>query len=177
MLAHRRYSPPDVDEHGELSKRMQKGDNLWKELWDITGPQPAVLQNPILDAQERGEGALKYLETVAPSELFELSFLTSLSAAHMAALAAPNADSDPLKSILSKMAHFAAASCGRGMSMAKIARLCNEVEVLEEAVRKQVAEHKDRLKSEGGSSTAGEGDDRSEGEDNEDFDEPDWVVK
>ncbi|KAK8358388.1 hypothetical protein V6Z12_A04G014900 [Gossypium hirsutum] len=53
------HSPPDWIEaepsdkvpgaRGQLSSRMQKGGNLWRELWETSKPVPAIKQTPLYD--------------------------------------------------------------------------------------------------------------------------------
>nr|GMC76448.1 rab3 GTPase-activating protein catalytic subunit [Ipomoea batatas] len=39
----------DSSVRGQLSTRMQKEGNLWRELWETSKPIPAVRQTPLYD--------------------------------------------------------------------------------------------------------------------------------
>ncbi|XP_048235075.1 rab3 GTPase-activating protein catalytic subunit isoform X2 [Ricinus communis] len=86
------HSPPDWTESGEvneffdgsdssstrgqLSSRMQKEGNLWRELWETSKAVPAVKQAPLYDEDLAVEGILHDLEDLPPSELFEQLFIS-----------------------------------------------------------------------------------------------------
>ncbi|KAE9458250.1 hypothetical protein C3L33_09841, partial [Rhododendron williamsianum] len=63
---------------GQLSRRMQKEGNLWRELWETAKPVPAVKQAPLFDEDFAVEGILNDLEAIPPSELFEQLFISLL---------------------------------------------------------------------------------------------------
>ncbi|ERN17415.1 hypothetical protein AMTRI_Chr02g215680 [Amborella trichopoda] len=64
---------------GQLSTRMQKEGNLWRELWENAKPLPAVKQTPLFDEDLAVESILNYLEDVSPSEIFIQLFVVVLS--------------------------------------------------------------------------------------------------
>ncbi|KAF7141525.1 hypothetical protein RHSIM_Rhsim06G0219000 [Rhododendron simsii] len=64
---------------GQLSRRMQKEGNLWRELWETAKPVPAVKQAPLFDEDFAVEGILNDLEDIPPSELFEQLFISLVS--------------------------------------------------------------------------------------------------
>ncbi|KAI3768986.1 hypothetical protein L6452_00082 [Arctium lappa] len=64
---------------GQLSIRMQKEGNLWRELWETAKSVPAVRQSPLYDEDLSVEGILHSLESISPSGLFEQLFLSLLS--------------------------------------------------------------------------------------------------
>ncbi|PKI77540.1 hypothetical protein CRG98_002146 [Punica granatum] len=86
------HSPPDWTEaeecetvsfdslstKGQLSRRMQKEGNLWRELWEAAKPVPAVKQSPLFDEDLAVEGILNFLEDIPPLELFEQLFVSLL---------------------------------------------------------------------------------------------------
>ncbi|XP_065862416.1 uncharacterized protein [Euphorbia lathyris] len=88
------HSPPDWTEsdeaneffdgsdsssiRGQLSSRMQKEGNLWRELWETAKAIPAVKQAPLYDEDLAVEGILHDLEDLPPSELFGQLFLSLL---------------------------------------------------------------------------------------------------
>uniref|UniRef100_A0A7N0UW69 Rab3GAP catalytic subunit conserved domain-containing protein n=1 Tax=Kalanchoe fedtschenkoi TaxID=63787 RepID=A0A7N0UW69_KALFE len=61
---------------GQLSSRMQKEGNLWRELWETSKPVPAYKQAPLFDEDLAVEGILNQLEDTAPSALFEQLFVS-----------------------------------------------------------------------------------------------------
>ncbi|XP_042485226.1 rab3 GTPase-activating protein catalytic subunit isoform X2 [Macadamia integrifolia] len=63
---------------GQLSSRMQKEGNLWRELWETSKPLPAVKQAPLFDEDLAVESILNILEDIPPSELFKQLFLSLL---------------------------------------------------------------------------------------------------
>ncbi|KAI3510035.1 hypothetical protein L1887_25561 [Cichorium endivia] len=65
---------------GQLSSRMQKEGNLWRELWEFARPVPAVKQSPLYDEDLSVEGILHGFENISPSGFFEQLFLSLLSA-------------------------------------------------------------------------------------------------
>ncbi|XP_038905830.1 uncharacterized protein LOC120091781 [Benincasa hispida] len=71
-------SPVGSDSRGQLSSRMQKEGNLWRELWETSKPVPAVKQAPLFDEDLVVEGILNDLEDLPPSELFEPLFISLL---------------------------------------------------------------------------------------------------
>ncbi|KAK7316777.1 hypothetical protein RJT34_00493 [Clitoria ternatea] len=91
------YSPPDWTESegsaedgdffdggeslstkGQLSLRMQKEGNLWRELWETSKPVPAVKQTPLFDEDLAVEGVLDAFEDIQPCELFGQLFVSLL---------------------------------------------------------------------------------------------------
>ncbi|GAY46457.1 hypothetical protein CUMW_097230 [Citrus unshiu] len=63
---------------GQLSRRMQKEGNLWRELWETSKPVPAVKQAPLFDEDLAVEGILNALQDISPSDLFKQLFLSLL---------------------------------------------------------------------------------------------------
>ncbi|XP_054798208.1 uncharacterized protein LOC129303138 [Prosopis cineraria] len=63
---------------GQLSQRMQKEGNLWRELWGTSKPVPAVKQTPLFDEDLAVEGILRAFEDIQPSELFKQLFVSLL---------------------------------------------------------------------------------------------------
>ncbi|CAM8952958.1 unnamed protein product [Rhodiola kirilowii] len=61
---------------GQLSSRMQKEGNLWRELWETSKPVPAYKQAPLFDEDLAVEGILNHLEDLAPSALFKQLFVS-----------------------------------------------------------------------------------------------------
>ncbi|GAU18100.1 hypothetical protein TSUD_52110 [Trifolium subterraneum] len=63
---------------GQLSRRMQKEGNLWRELWETSKPVPAVKQAPLFDEDLAVEGILNTFEDIHPFELFGQLFVSLL---------------------------------------------------------------------------------------------------
>ncbi|KAK9133348.1 hypothetical protein Scep_012876 [Stephania cephalantha] len=63
---------------GQLSSRMQKEGNLWRELWETAKPLPAVKQTPLYDEDLAVEGILNSFEEISPVFLFQQLFVSLL---------------------------------------------------------------------------------------------------
>ncbi|KAK7300055.1 hypothetical protein RJT34_10887 [Clitoria ternatea] len=63
---------------GQLSRRMQKEGNLWRELWETSKPVPAVKQAPLFDEDLAVEGILNALDDINPSDFFGQLFVSLL---------------------------------------------------------------------------------------------------
>ncbi|XP_061368119.1 uncharacterized protein LOC133311118 [Gastrolobium bilobum] len=63
---------------GQLSRRMRKEGNLWREFWETSKPVPAVKQAPLFDEDLAVEGILDAFEDIHPSELFGQLFVSIL---------------------------------------------------------------------------------------------------
>ncbi|XP_010278637.1 PREDICTED: rab3 GTPase-activating protein catalytic subunit-like isoform X2 [Nelumbo nucifera] len=63
---------------GQLSSRMQKEGNLWRELWKNAKPLPAAKQTPLFDEDLAVEGILNTLEDIQPADLFKQLFASLL---------------------------------------------------------------------------------------------------
>ncbi|CAJ1971417.1 unnamed protein product [Sphenostylis stenocarpa] len=63
---------------GQLSRRMQKEGNLWRELWETSKPVPAVKQAPLFDEDLAVEGILNAFEDIHPPDLFGQLFVSLL---------------------------------------------------------------------------------------------------
>ncbi|XP_027342313.1 rab3 GTPase-activating protein catalytic subunit-like [Abrus precatorius] len=72
------YGGESLSTKGQLSLRMQKEGNLWRELWETSKPVPAVKQAPLFDEDLAVEGILDAFEDIQPSELFEQLFVSLL---------------------------------------------------------------------------------------------------
>lgn len=121
---------------GFLSTRMQAEGNLWQELWQSAKAIPAARQSPLFDEELLGESTLNSLENIAPSDLFEQLFIAALGAGFATALSAPTnpANQAALATCLQECTKYVTATCTRGMSAAKLERLCQVYEVMETAV-------------------------------------------
>ncbi|XP_030542828.1 rab3 GTPase-activating protein catalytic subunit isoform X1 [Rhodamnia argentea] len=86
------YEDENASTKGQLSSRMQKEGNLWRELWEAAKPVPAVKQAPLYDEDLAVEGILDFFEDIPPIELFEQLFVTLLAEGFMIAEASISAD-------------------------------------------------------------------------------------
>ncbi|KAL1562957.1 rab3 GTPase-activating protein catalytic subunit isoform X1 [Salvia divinorum] len=68
---------------GQLSMRMQKEGNLWRELWETSKPVPAVRQAPLYDEDLAVEGILDFLELGAGLMVAEAMFSTNPNLSHV----------------------------------------------------------------------------------------------
>ncbi|KAK7385969.1 hypothetical protein VNO78_31980 [Psophocarpus tetragonolobus] len=71
-------SGESLSARGQLSRRMQKEGNLWRELWETSKPVPAVKQAPLFDEDLAVEGILNAFEDIHPSDLFGQLFVSLL---------------------------------------------------------------------------------------------------
>nr|AMK48037.1 putative rab3 gtpase-activating protein catalytic subunit [Lupinus angustifolius] len=72
------FYPGELSTRGQLSRRMQKEGNLWRQLWETSKPVPAVKQAPLFDEDLAVEGILNAFEDIHPSELFGQLFVSLL---------------------------------------------------------------------------------------------------
>ncbi|KAE9614783.1 putative Rab3 GTPase-activating protein catalytic subunit [Lupinus albus] len=68
----------ELSTRGQLSLRMRKEGNLWRQLWEASKPVPAVKQAPLFDEDLAVEGILNAFEDIHPSELFGQLFVSLL---------------------------------------------------------------------------------------------------
>ncbi|GAV72901.1 Rab3-GTPase_cat domain-containing protein [Cephalotus follicularis] len=119
---------------GQLSTRMQKEGNLWRELWETAKPLPAVRQTPLFDEDLVVEGILNFLEDIAPSELFEQLFVSILGLGFVVAEATLSTD-DNLSKLFSECKDFAVATFQGSMWSEKVDDLCQVYETVETMLR------------------------------------------
>ncbi|KAF8009139.1 hypothetical protein BT93_J0201 [Corymbia citriodora subsp. variegata] len=86
------YESENASSKGQLSSRMQKEGNLWRELWEAAKPVPAVKQTPLYDEDLAVEGILDFFEDIPPVELFEQLFVSLLAVGFVIAEASLSAD-------------------------------------------------------------------------------------
>ncbi|KAL2956526.1 hypothetical protein AAZX31_18G091400 [Glycine max] len=72
------YGGESMSSRGQLSLRMQKEGNLWRELWETSKSVPAVKQTPLYDEDLAVEGILDAFEDIQPSELYRQLFVSLL---------------------------------------------------------------------------------------------------
>ncbi|XP_010443107.1 PREDICTED: uncharacterized protein LOC104726039 isoform X4 [Camelina sativa] len=136
------HSPPDWTENdnlsgddsspvpGQLSTRMQKEGNLWRELWETAKPLPAVKQAPLFDEDLAVEGILNSLEDIPAAELFEQLFVSLLSLGFV--IVEPVvATNDDLSKLFFECKDYVVAICQGGAWTDKLDDLCQVYETVE----------------------------------------------
>ncbi|KAE9596364.1 putative Rab3 GTPase-activating protein catalytic subunit [Lupinus albus] len=68
----------ELSTRGQLSRRMQKEGNLWRQLWETSKPVPAVKQTPLFDEDLAVESIFNAFDDIHPSELFGQLFVSLL---------------------------------------------------------------------------------------------------
>ncbi|XP_073115590.1 uncharacterized protein [Elaeis guineensis] len=118
---------------GQLSRRMQKEGNLWRELWETAKALPAVKQTPLFDEDLAVESILSTLEDISPSELFEQLYISVLCAGILAAEAALPVDRN-LSKLFYECKDYVIATYQSGMLNEKLDDLCKVYETIEAIV-------------------------------------------
>ncbi|KAK6229743.1 Rab3GAP catalytic subunit [Theobroma cacao] len=136
------HSPPDWTEsepsdevnslvtRGQLSSRMQKEGNLWRELWETAKPVPAIRQTPLFDEDLAVEGILNFLEDIPTSELFEQLFVSLLGLGLVLAEDKLSAN-DNLSKLFYECKDYVVATCQSGVWNDKTDNLCQVYETVE----------------------------------------------
>lgn len=140
---------------GQLSTRMQKAGNLWRELWETAKPVPAVKQAPLYDEDLAVEGTLDTLEDIPPSELFQQLFRSLLGLGFVIAEATLPTNSDLLK-LFYECKDYVAATCQSSTFSEKIDDLCRVYETVEGMLRNPDEILKTLKQSEDAADPAGE---------------------
>ncbi|XP_062077673.1 uncharacterized protein LOC133782393 [Humulus lupulus] len=115
---------------GQLSSRMQKEGNLWRELWETSKPVPAVKQTPLFDEDLAVEGILDSLEEIPPLELFEQLFISLLGLGFVIAETSLPTNSD-LSKLFYECKDYTTAACQSCTLSEKIDDLCQVYETVE----------------------------------------------
>uniref|UniRef100_A0A5B7AUH3 Rab3GAP catalytic subunit conserved domain-containing protein n=1 Tax=Davidia involucrata TaxID=16924 RepID=A0A5B7AUH3_DAVIN len=138
------HSPPDwmetetdtfdggdlLSTRGQLSSRMQKEGNLWRELWETAKPVPAVKQTPLFDEDLAVEGILNILEDIPPSELFEQLFISLLGSGFVFAEATLPTDGS-LSKLFYECKDYIVATCQGSIWTEKVDDICQVYETVE----------------------------------------------
>ncbi|XP_071905422.1 uncharacterized protein [Coffea arabica] len=115
---------------GQLSRRMQKEGNLWRELWETAKPIPAMRQTPLFDEDLAVEGILNILEDISPSELFEQLFISLLGSGFVIAESTLSTNLD-LSKLFNECKDYIVATCQSGNWLEKIDDICQVYETVE----------------------------------------------
>ncbi|KAL0311003.1 UNVERIFIED_CONTAM: Rab3 GTPase-activating protein catalytic subunit [Sesamum angustifolium] len=131
----------DVSTKGQLSSRMQKEGNLWRELWDTSKPVPAVRQAPLYDEELAVEGILDALEEISPPELFKQLFIAVLGTGLVIAEATLSTHSS-LSSFYNECKNYIAVTCQGNIWAEKLDDICQVYETVETMLLNQDEELK-----------------------------------
>ncbi|KAL3508469.1 hypothetical protein ACH5RR_027870 [Cinchona calisaya] len=119
-----------LSKRGQLSRRMQKEGNLWRELWETAKPVPAMRQTPLFEEDLAVEGILNALEDISPSELFEQLFISLLGSGFMIAEATLSTNLD-LSKLFDECKAYIVATCQSGIWLEKVDDICQVYEMVE----------------------------------------------
>ncbi|KAL0320812.1 UNVERIFIED_CONTAM: Rab3 GTPase-activating protein catalytic subunit [Sesamum radiatum] len=120
----------DVSTKGQLSTRMQKEGNLWRELWETSKPVPAVRQAPLYDEDLAVEGILDGLEEISPPELFKQLFIAVLGSGLVIAEATLSTHST-LSSFYNECKNYITVTCQGNIWTEKLDDICQVYETVE----------------------------------------------
>lgn len=115
---------------GQLSSRMQKEGNLWRELWETSKPIPAAKQSPLFDEDLAVEGILNFLEDIPPSALFEQLFISLLGSRLVIAEATLSTNSS-LTKLFCECKDYIVAACQGRILVEKVDDICQVYETVE----------------------------------------------
>lgn len=115
---------------GQLSARMQKEGNLWRELWESAKPLPAISQAPLYDEDLAVDGILTALEDIHPCELFEQLLTSVLVSSFLVAEPVLPHEGD-LSKLFHECKEYVIATCQTGISSENIADICKVYETIE----------------------------------------------
>ncbi|KAL3364662.1 hypothetical protein AABB24_013443 [Solanum stoloniferum] len=118
---------------GQLSTRMQKEGNLWRELWETSKPVPAVRQTPLFDEDLAVESILDNLEDISPHELFKQLFISLLGSGFVTAETTLSNNSN-LAKLFSDCKEYVIVTCQRSNWVDKVDELCQVYETVETMV-------------------------------------------
>ncbi|KAL3503534.1 hypothetical protein ACH5RR_037983 [Cinchona calisaya] len=119
-----------LSRRGQLSRRMQKEGNLWRELWESAKPIPAMRQTPLFDEDFAVEGVLNMLEDISPSELFEQLFISLLGSGFVIAESTLSTNLD-LSKLFNECKDYIIATCQSGNWLEKVDDICQVYETVE----------------------------------------------
>ncbi|KAL6538436.1 hypothetical protein OROGR_012424 [Orobanche gracilis] len=121
---------------GQLSRRMQKEGNLWRELWETSKPIPAVRQSPLYDEDLSVEGILNYLDDISPSEFFKQLFIAALASGLVIAEATLSSNSS-LLSFFNECKNFIVLTCQGDSWTEKLDNICQVYDTVETMILNQ----------------------------------------
>ncbi|KAL8505541.1 hypothetical protein ACS0TY_016691 [Phlomoides rotata] len=121
---------------GQLSRRMQKEGNLWRELWETSKPVPAVRQSPLYDEDLAVDGILDSLESISPSELFKQLFIAVLGSGLVIAEATLSENTN-LSSFFNDCRKYVVFTCQSNTWVEKLDDICQVYETVETILQNQ----------------------------------------
>ncbi|GMI63762.1 hypothetical protein like AT5G55060 [Hibiscus trionum] len=136
------HSPPDwiedeaepsnevTSRRGQLSSRMQKEGNLWRELWETSKPVPAIKQTPLYYEDLQVEGILNFFENIPVTDLFQQLFLSLLGLGFLISEDKLSADEN-LSKLFYECKRYVVATCQRNVWNHKLDELCQVYETVE----------------------------------------------
>ncbi|GFZ21990.1 hypothetical protein Acr_29g0011520 [Actinidia rufa] len=113
---------------GQLSSRMQKEGNLWRELWETAKPVPAVKQAPLL--MRTWLCILNDLEDIPPAVLFEQLFVSLLGSGFVIADEKLSEESS-LSKLFCECKEYIIATCQGRTWTEKVDDICQVYETVE----------------------------------------------
>ncbi|CAN6457469.1 unnamed protein product [Victoria cruziana] len=108
---------------GQLSVRMKKEGNLWRELWENAKPVPAVNQAPLYDEDLAVDGIFNLLEEIAPPDIFQQLFVAALSAGFAIAETTIAIDGESAN-LFNECKHYVISTCQHELNSENIDHLC-----------------------------------------------------
>ncbi|XP_031482064.1 uncharacterized protein LOC116252117 isoform X3 [Nymphaea colorata] len=108
---------------GQLSIRMKKEGNLWRELWENAKPVPAVNQAPLYDEDLAVDGIFNLLEEIAPADIFQQLLVAALSAGFAIAETAIPIDSESAN-LFNESKQYVISTCQYELNSENIDNLC-----------------------------------------------------
>ncbi|KAK8579061.1 hypothetical protein V6N12_069395 [Hibiscus sabdariffa] len=134
------HSPPDWIEtepsdevtcrRGQLSSRMRKEGNLWRELWETSKPVPAIKQAPLYDEDLAVEGILNFFDNIPVTDLFQQLFFSLLGLGFVIAEEKVSANENFSK-LFYECQGYVLATCERNVWNEKLDELCQVYETVE----------------------------------------------
>ncbi|KAG8365093.1 hypothetical protein BUALT_Bualt18G0068400 [Buddleja alternifolia] len=121
---------------GQLSGRMQKEGNLWRELWETAKPVPAVRQSPLYDEDLAVEGILDSLAEISPAELFKQLFVAVLGSGLVLAEATLCTNSS-LSNLFHECKNYIVVTCQGNIWLEKLDDICQVYETVESMLLNQ----------------------------------------
>ncbi|KAL1332865.1 hypothetical protein HN51_061640 [Arachis hypogaea] len=115
---------------GQLSRRMQKEGNLWRELWETSKPVPAIKQAPLFDEDLAVEGILDIYEDIPPFELFGQLFV-SLFGLGLAIAETMLTDNSDFSKMFNDCKDYAVSTCQSNRWSEKVDELVQVYETVE----------------------------------------------
>ncbi|KAK7387099.1 hypothetical protein VNO78_27609 [Psophocarpus tetragonolobus] len=128
------YGGESMSTRGQLSLRMQKEGNLWREFWETSKPVPAVKQTPLYDEDLAVEGILDAFEDIQPSDLFRQLFVSLLGLGFAIAETMLSGDI-VISKVFNDCKEYIVATCQSGRFNEKVTELVQMYEMVEKMLQ------------------------------------------